>query len=165
MSTDNTQEPQAPQAITPEEPIESEMVEGESEVEKWKRFSRQWEAKAKASKAEADSNAEAARKFKEIEDSNKTELERAQAVIDELKDKVSTVFKDALVAKHGLDPESANVLLNASDEEGLTKQAEALAKAKERHPSNIGNTVNGLSDRTVEPTNSKESAWKHVFGL
>jgi len=83
-------------------------------------------------RTEAKANAEAARKLQEIEDANKSELQKAtdrlaaiererdQARIDGLRFKVAV--------KHGISEEDAELFLTGSDEDSLTKQAKRLAE-------------------------------------
>jgi hypothetical protein len=71
-----------------------------------------------------------AKKAKEIEDAQKTELQRANERLAELEAKASRAETEALryriATKHGLSDEDAEIFLTGSDEESIAKQAERL---------------------------------------
>lgn len=85
-----------------------------SEVEKWKRLSRQNEAKAKA-------NSEAAKKLEEIESANKTELEKAQAAAKNAEEKATGLERDLMrlrvAIRKSLNETQAKRLVGDSEEE------------------------------------------------
>lgn len=80
----------------------------------------------------ARDNESAATKLKEIEDSQKTELEKAQEANQELMAERERLAKQLLVsqiqARFKISDDDAKLFLTAPDEEGLTKQAEALTQ-------------------------------------
>ena len=82
-------------------------------------------------RTEAKANAEAAKKLSEIEDAQKSEVEKAAERIAELEKQASEAQREALrfkvASKHGISDEDADLFLTGSDEETLTKQAERLA--------------------------------------
>jgi hypothetical protein len=83
-------------------------------------------------RTEAKANADAAKRLQEIEDANKSELQKAtdrltaiererdQARIDGLRFKVAV--------KHGISEEDAELFLTGTDEDSLTRQAARLAE-------------------------------------
>ena len=112
-----TEQPQstAP-AETPTEPKPTETVDY------WKQRARQNEQQAKA-------NADAARKLKEIEDRDLSELQRAQRDREEMAAKYAELQREALrsnvaLAK-GLPPEVARILAGSNEDE-LNAHADAL---------------------------------------
>lgn len=90
----------------------------------WKAEARKWEAQAKA-------NADAAKRLAEIEESQKSEAEKAADRIRQLEAETEAARREALrfkvATKHGIGDEDADLFLTGSDEETLTKQAERLA--------------------------------------
>lgn len=72
----------------------------------------------------------AAQRLKEIEDQQKSELEKANERMAELEAKAALSATEALryrvATKHGISDEDAEVFLTGSDEESITKQAERL---------------------------------------
>jgi len=72
----------------------------------------------------------AAEKFKELEDKQKTELDRATERLAELEAKATKAETEAMryriATRHGISDEDAEVFLTGSDEESITKQAERL---------------------------------------
>jgi hypothetical protein len=84
------------------------------ELEKWRKLSRENEARAKA-------NADAARKLAELEDKDKSELERLQAAQKAAEDRAAEAEQRAMrlevAASKGLTPAQAKRLVGASLEE------------------------------------------------
>lgn len=72
----------------------------------------------------------AAERLREIEDQQKSDLEKANEKIAELEAKDAKSQVEALrwriAAKHGISDEDAEVFLTGSDEDSITKQAERL---------------------------------------
>ena len=115
-------EPQASEQTDQPKPTET--------VEFWKQKAREQEKRAKE-------NADAAKRLADIEQSQKSEAEKAADRIKQLEDEASAARRDALrfkvASKHGISGEDADLFLTASDEETLTRQAERLAgRADER---------------------------------
>ncbi|WJY73229.1 capsid assembly scaffolding protein Gp46 family protein [Corynebacterium auriscanis] len=104
--------------------VDSGEVDYKAKYEAMKTHSRDWEAKAKA-------NIAAAKKLKELEDAEKTELEKLgeklaasehtnsqlQARLDQL----------SIAAEHGISPTDAELFLHG-DKDTMVKQAKALAE-------------------------------------
>lgn len=116
-------EDQAQEASTNTDEFTDE-VDYKAKYEAMKNHSREWESRAKA-------NLAAAKKLKELEDAEKTE-------VDKLNDRLAESEKDkaalqveldrmTIAAKHGLSAEDAAMFLHG-DAETMTKQAEALAE-------------------------------------
>lgn len=105
-----------------------------SEAEKWKNFSRTWEARAKE-------NEDAAKRVKEIEDSNKSELEKMQERMEKIIREASEANEKAeaerkarvradIANEFGVSVEDRDLYLTAQDEDTLRKQAEGLTKRR-----------------------------------
>lgn len=87
-------------------------------------------ALAKAN-AEAKENRIKAKELDGLKQAQMTELEKAQAIAAESQQFAEQARAESLrlriALKHGISDEDASVFLTASDEDGLTKQAERLA--------------------------------------
>lgn len=72
-----------------------------------------------------------AAQFDEMQQSNKSELEKLQDAVSAAEkratDAESVLARTRIQATHGISNEDAELFLTASDEESLTRQAEALA--------------------------------------
>ena len=90
-----------------------------------------WKAKAREQEKRAKTNADAAKRLAEIEESQKSEAEKAADRIRALEEQLTAANRSALrfkvASKYGIGDEDADLFLTASDEETLTKQAERLA--------------------------------------
>lgn len=99
---------------TPEAASEEAETAPEDEVKKWKALARENEKRAKA-------NAEAAKKLAEIEDANKTELEKANTAAAEAAKRAEEAEARALrlevASEKGLDGKQAKYLTGATREE------------------------------------------------
>lgn len=138
--SDNPTAPEAevPETVTPTEnagPAEGTLEWFKADAEKWKKLSRENEKKAKE-------NFTAKQKLDKLEEASKTDLEKAQARIAELEETLTKTEREKLVsklqAKYGFEDDDLD-FLTATDEDGLTTQAEKLAKrlgnaAKPRAP-------------------------------
>lgn len=116
--------------------------DSDSEVERWKAFSRKWEERAKA-------NEDARKKLEEIENSNKSELEKAEEKLAEANKKLAEAEKLAeqesaarlkadIASEFRISKEDRDLFLTASDEETLRLQAEGLAKRRAPENPNQG---------------------------
>lgn len=103
-----------------------------AEAERWKQHSRTWEDRAKA-------NSEARKRLDEIEDSNKSELEKLQEQLKAEAERVAEFEQKATLAEKarvradiasefGISKEDRELFLTADDEDTLRKQAEKLSK-------------------------------------
>lgn len=131
MSDTTTTEPSEtdPEVITPE-PAATEtetVVDWQAEAQKWKTFARKNEDEAKSLRP-------AAKKLAEIEDANRTELERVQAALDA----ATKTANEALEAKLRSDVAAAKGvpagLLTGSTQEELEAAADALLAFKGKTP-------------------------------
>ncbi|OMI34378.1 hypothetical protein [Streptomyces sparsogenes] len=113
-----------------------EVTDWESEAIKWKALSRQHENKHLAalgfkSKDEIDQLRAAAQKYQEFEDTQKSELqranERAQSVEQQLSDLRATNARLMAAATHNIPPDLIDLLGAGSDEE-INSRAEVLAE-------------------------------------
>lgn len=91
----------------------------------WKVEARKWEQRAKDNKDAAD-------RLTQLEDAQKSELERAQEAAElaqrELADVKAEATRFRIAAKYGISEEDQEVFLTASDEEGLERQASKLSE-------------------------------------
>ena len=113
-----------------------EVTDWESEATKWKALSRQHENKHLAalgfkSKDEIDQLRQAAQKYQEFEDTQKTELqratERAQGVEQQLADLRATNTRLMAAATHNIPPDLIDLLGSGSEDE-INARAEMLAE-------------------------------------
>ena len=108
-----------------------ESTDFKSEAEKWKALARQNEQRAKQ-------NADAAKRLAEIEDANKSELERANARAEEaerraLELELSSV-RAAVALEKGLTPSQAKRLVGSSREELEADADDLLTDLKANRP-------------------------------
>ena len=137
-------------------PAETEATEKKSTetVEFWKQKAREQEKRAKE-------NSKAAEQLAAIESANQTEAEKAAARIKELEAEAGTARLEALrfkvASKHGIDGERAELLLTGSDEETMTRQAEALTQESDNRKKN-GNRVprEGANTTSSKPDPKRE---------
>lgn len=125
-------ESQAEANVPAQEPKANDAADNSSEPD-WKAEARKWESRAKE-------NAEARKRLDQIEEKNKTELQRAneraeQAEREREAEKVASL-RWRIAAKHGISDEDAEMFLTASDEDSLTRQAQRLSDRvkAQRHP-------------------------------
>ena len=116
--------------------------DSDSEVERWKAFSRKWEERAKA-------NEDARKRLEEIENSSKSELEKAEEKLAEANKKLAEAEKLAqqessarlkadIASEFRISKEDRDLFLTASDEETLRLQADGLAKRRALENPNQG---------------------------
>jgi hypothetical protein len=124
--------PQQPAASEPK----PEVTDWEAEATKWKSLSRQHErqhlsALGFKSKDEIDQLRATAQKYQEFQDTQKSELqranERAQSFEQKLADLQSTNARLMAAATHNIPPDLIDLLGSGSDEE-INARAEALAE-------------------------------------
>ncbi len=88
-------------------------------------------ADARKYRAEAKIGADAVRRLAEIEDANKTEAQRLADAKSAAEAEAAAARAEALrwkiAAKHGVSADEAELFLTATDEDTMTRQAEALA--------------------------------------
>lgn len=91
-----------------------------------------WKQKARDQERRAKANAEAATKLAQIEESQKTEAQRAAERIATLESEANQARAEALrfkvATKHGISDEDAELFLTGTDEDTLNRQAERLAQ-------------------------------------
>lgn len=125
-----------------------------AEAEKWKKFSRTWEDRAKE-------NEEAQKRLAEIEDAGKSELEKLQAQLKADAERVAEAEKRAEAAEKarlrtdvalefGISKEDRELFLTADDEATLKKQAEALSKRRGAENPNQGKGRGGNNKSAAE---------------
>jgi hypothetical protein len=132
-----------------EAPAQAQTDEQKPEID-WKAKAREWERRAKENKSAAD-------KLAEIEEANKSEVQRAADKVAALEAELSTVRLDSLrrkvAADNGItDSDDIDLFLTGSDEATLTKQAKRLAErtADRKKQSNVVPREGATSPSTVE---------------
>lgn len=144
---------EAPETGAQEAAVEQKPTDWEAEAAKWKRLSRENEARAK-------SNAEKAKKFDEVEAANRTELEKVQARAEELEAKVREATRAAVAASHGVPAE----LVTGVTEEEMTASAETLKQWRGEHAVPVGSGVDAAGKRG-EPLNTDQLTRKDMEGM
>jgi membrane protein involved in colicin uptake len=131
MSDDTTPVADAEKDAATDQTGAEKETDWKAEAEKWKTLSRKNEERAKAAEP-------AAKKLAEIEEQQKTELERAQARADAAEASAAKATTDALRAQVALDkkltPSQAKRLVGATQEELEADADELLADLKNTAP-------------------------------
>lgn len=98
----------------------------------WKAEARKWESRAKTSRDEAKANADAARKLKELEDADKSEIQKATdaaaAAAKRAEEAEARALRLEIAHEKGLTPSQAKRLVGATREE-LEADADELVTA------------------------------------
>lgn len=97
-----------------------------SEAEKWKRFARQHESQAKK-------NADKAKAYDELQDQQKTEAQRLQSKLDELKPSADEAPKLRVALRKGLTEAQAKRLVGETEDE-LAADADDLLATFQTQP-------------------------------
>ena len=137
-----------------EKQLDEDKTDWQAEAEKWKKFSRTWEDRAKE-------NEEAKKRLAEIEDAGKSELEKLQAQLKADAERVAEAEKRAEAAEKarlrtdvalefGISKEDRELFLTADDEATLKKQAEALSKRRGAENPNQGKGRGGNNKSAAE---------------
>ncbi|MBI3226622.1 MAG: hypothetical protein HYZ39_16370 [Mycolicibacterium cosmeticum] len=130
-----------------------------------------WRDQAREQEKRAKSNAAAAKKLAELEESQKTQAQkdadRVKAAEDEVANvpaKVAEALKTHLVALHKIDAEEAELFLTATDPDQLQKQVAALiAKSGKRKNSNYVPNE-GKTTTTPEADAGMREFTRNLFG-
>lgn len=129
--SDTTTTTEETETVTTEQETTETVVDYKAEAEKWKALSRKNEAEAKALRP-------AAQKLADLEESQKSELERAQARADAAEKKALETEHAALRAsvalELGLTASQAKRLVGSTKEELEADAAELLADIKNTKP-------------------------------
>lgn len=154
-----TETPPVEQPTGTEPPPEATEPKPTETVDYWKRMSRQNEQRAR-------DNAEAARKLKEIEDRDLSELQKAQRDRDELAAKYADLERNALrstvaLAK-GLPPEVAAILSGSSEDE-LNAHADALLAWRGATPPPTPRPDPGQGPRPSTPQAEEEALYSQFY--
>jgi hypothetical protein len=140
-------EPATPEPAAP--PAQETPPETAPEVEEtdWKAEARKWEQRAKENKSAAD-------RLAELEDANKSEIQKASDKATAAEKAAAEAKAEALrwkvAAKHGITEEDADLFLTGTDEETLTKQAQRLTERVTDRKKN-GNHVPREGSTTTKP--------------
>lgn len=120
-----------------------------------------------------------ASRLDQIEEANKSEVEKAIARAEQAETRAvqaeSRLLRLEIASTHGISKEDADLFLTATDEDGLTKQAKALAerfkkdesKAEEKDSNDPPRVGFGLPERTEGATDKQDKAdtARAFFGL
>lgn len=121
-------EVETPEPVETSEPVEETPTDYAAEAEKWKALARKNEQRAKE-------NADKAKRLDDLEESQKTELQKLQDQLAAAQSAAATAeaarLRASIAAKHGV-PEA---LLTGSTEEALEEAATALLAFKGTQPS------------------------------
>lgn len=127
MSDPVTPTPSAPATDVPTpEPVEID----------WKAEARKHEARAKENAAKAKANEGAAQRLAEIEEANKTEVEKAAARADAAEKRAAELEAKSLRSDVALEKGVPAALLSGSSKEELEASADALIAFRGEQPSN-----------------------------
>jgi hypothetical protein len=138
-----------PEAPTPDAPPVKEPPKPDQPVEEtdWKAEARKWEQRAKENKTAAD-------RLAELEEANKTEIQKANDKASAAEKAAAEAKAEALrwkvAAKHGISDDDADLFLTGTDEETLTKQAQRLTERVTDRKKN-GNHVPREGSTTTKP--------------
>lgn len=141
----------------PETPAEPKPTET---VDYWKQRSRQNEAQARA-------NADAARKLKEIEDRDLSELQKAQRDREEALTRLQSIEGEALRNRVALSkglPADIAATLNGSTEEELAAHADALLAWRGNQPPPTPRPDPGQGARPNPPESEDDALYRQMFG-
>lgn len=137
---ENTQSETDTTTNTPESTQDGQQTDWEAQARHWKAMSRKNEDRAKA-------NAEKARKFDELEDQSKSELQKAldkaSAAEQRATQAEALALRSRIGAKHGIDPD----LLVGSTEQEINECAQRLlewrGEKKEQEPASTSSDKSG----------------------
>jgi hypothetical protein len=165
-----------------ESTTEQQPPAGEQRQEETKTFDAEYVAKLRSEAAkyrtEAKANSDAAKRLAEIEDSQRSDAEKAAARVKELESEAANARRDALryriASKHKIDDEDAELFLTGSDEDTLTRQAERLqareaarvaaAEADSVERKKRGNHVPREGTTTTAPEGDEAETARLLFG-
>ncbi|HET8537612.1 MAG TPA: hypothetical protein VFL73_10585 [Solirubrobacteraceae bacterium] len=124
---------------------------------------------ARAKPADYDDLKAKAARLDEIEQANKSEIEKANEAKAKAEADAATARAEALrlrvAAKHGISDEDADLFLTGTDEATLTKQAERLSErvADRKKRGNVAPKEGGSADK-VDGTNDLREFTRNLFG-
>jgi len=149
-------DPPAAPASSAEPPAEPKPTET---VDYWKQRARQNEAQAKA-------NADAAKRLKDIEDRDLSELQKAQRDRDEMSKRIDeltrTSLRNQVALTKGLPAEVAAILAGSTEEE-LTAHADALLAWRGSQVPPTPRPDPGQGPRPNSPATDEDAVYKTFF--
>lgn len=160
-ATDAAEQNQDPAATEPTgAETEPDLATLKAEVDKWKGLARKHESNAK-------SNADAAKKYAEFEDSQKTEQQRlndklAAAEVELAQYRVATIRQDA-AREAGLDPDLAEYITEVEPEKALEQAKRLAARIKPADP-NPADMRQGAR-QTAKPGLNPDDWIRQSFGV
>lgn len=108
-----------------------------------------------------------AARLDELEEANKTELQRvtdAKAAVERERDAARVeALRLRIATKHGISDEDADLFLTGTDEETLTKQAQRLS-ARSKTSKQHGNYVPGEGTNPKASDNDERATVRGLFG-
>lgn len=131
-----------------------------------------WKAKAREQERRAKANADAASRLSQIEDANKTEVQRATDALTAEKARADAAEKRAsaltIATHHKLGPEDAELLANQPDEDAMKALADRLGKAAAEQqngtPGRVGYAVDHTNTQSQTPPSADDAA-REFFGI
>lgn len=124
-------EPEAPETVVEVQPEPEKEPDWKADAEKWKALSRKNEEAAKA-------NAAAAKKLAELEEADKSEIEKAQARAEAAEKELTSsrveALRNAVALEKKLTPSQAKRLIGSTKEELEADADELLADLKNTSP-------------------------------
>ncbi len=153
MADENT-----PQGEVPGSPTQQETD--------WKAEARKWETRSKENLAQAKANEEAARRLAEIEETQKTEAQRAQERLEAAEKRASELELRSMRAEIAAEKGLPVQLLSGSNEDEIRQAAEALIAYKGTAPE-PGYTIPAAGQRPELALNGDglEAALKQALGI
>lgn len=135
-------------------------VDWQAKYEEMKRHARTWEDRAKA-------NEDAQKRLAEIEDANKTELQKAQERAEAAEKELASSRTESLRHKIAAEKGVPAALLTGADEEALTAQAEQLLAFRGEQSQTGGLHVpgEGATDSGSGATESRDREALAILGF
>ena len=129
-----------------------------------------WRSKAREQEKRAKENAEAAKRLAQIEESQKTEAERATEALTKAQADADAARAELLryrtAAAHGItDAEDIELFLTGRDEETLQRQAKALAARTAAAASPRTPRPNPAQREGDAPADDKDATARAFFGI
>lgn len=143
-------------------------VEGEKQTTEidWKAEARKWESRAKENLASAKANEGAAKRLAEIEEANKSELQKAQEALDEIRGELESTRLSAMRAEVANEHGIPSGLLSGSTREELESHAAALIAFRgEQEPERLIVPSEGGSPSLALNGDGLESALRTALGI
>ncbi|MCW4458180.1 hypothetical protein [Microbacterium sp. MPKO10] len=149
-----------PHGESNEKPAEGQAQVPEQKETDWKAEARKWETRAKENLSAAKANEDAAKRLAEIEESQKTEAERAAERLAAAEKRAAELEAKATRAEVAAAKGVPTDLLKGSTKEELEKYADELIKFKGDSGSRLHVPNEGKTPKNGRPGNS---SWSEVL--